>query len=95
MRDNDYHEDSECRSANTEPAALFARLLEIVLRAHGMACVVDVYCDGSGTHHNSLFLTAAGYLFDPEQVKLFDQEWREALRGAGIQRPFHMYDCAH
>lgn len=54
----------------------------------------EAYFDESGSHKSALVTSVAGYVFESEQYKRFDVEWRDKLRRYGIAA-FHMADCAH
>jgi hypothetical protein len=95
MREHCRQAESALQSTYTEPGTFFARLLEITVGAHGVACFLEAYVNARGTHQGSPVLSVAGYLFDAQQAKAFDLEWREALRNAGIQGPFRMYECVY
>jgi hypothetical protein len=95
MRDHCRQAESALQSAGDEPGTFFARLLEITGGAQGVACFLEAYVNARGTHQDSPVLSVAGYLFDAEQARAFDLEWREALRNAGIQGPFRMYECVY
>ena len=52
------------------------------------------YFDESGTHGSSEALVIAGYIASNEQWQVFDYEWKQALKDAGVNH-FHMRDFAH
>lgn len=55
--------------------------------------MMEAYFDESGTHSGSPAMCVAGYLFDAEQCRLFDDEWKLMLKRFGLEY-FHMAECA-
>jgi hypothetical protein len=55
---------------------------------------IEAYFDDSGTHLDAEFLTVAGYIFERNQARQLDREWRAVLHRQSLPF-FHMVDCAH
>jgi hypothetical protein len=61
----------------------------------GWFCVIQGFCDESGTHADAPVFCVGGYLFSPEKATLFHDKWREVLRPLrpkGITH-FHATHC--
>ncbi len=56
--------------------------------------MVNAYFDESGTHAGSPVVCVAGYLYEAEQARRLDDEWRGVLSKFGVTH-FHAVDCAH
>ncbi|MGC2223285.1 MAG: hypothetical protein WA624_13445 [Methylocella sp.] len=72
-----------------------ARLIEIL--APGNADVVaffETYFDESDSHDGAPALCVAAYLFEKEECRALDMEWKSVLEEFDLPY-FHMVDCAH
>jgi hypothetical protein len=62
----------------------------------GWLCVIQAFCDESGTHASAPSFCVGGYLFYPQKATFFHDEWRKILlplRSKGITH-FHAADLA-
>ncbi|HKH80902.1 MAG TPA: DUF3800 domain-containing protein [Methylovirgula sp.] len=74
---------------------ILARLIEILAPGDGdLVAFLECYFDESGSHDGSPVLSVGGYLFEKEQCKALDLEWKAVLDFYRLPY-FRMSACAH
>ncbi|MDQ2945470.1 MAG: DUF3800 domain-containing protein [Acidobacteriota bacterium] len=71
------------------------RILEILLPRNGLAAMMEFYMDESNSEDSDRVIVVAGYLFESDQCRLLDDEWKRLVEDEAELPYFHMTDCAN